>query len=321
MGRIDRLGEARECEVDDMQGRNRAHRRSAFSLLVCLVAVMAAVLVGTTSAGAAGDDVDAPDTAATPTPAVEVPDGPVEVPDGQGAEAPPAEQPAEEADGIITITQAPLPFDGQCNPLAQAQLTYTTTSDADVFRIVITSATKPCNPIAAAAVAYAMPKGASPAGGQWPQTLVERQDFTIAEASTTTITFAKECDAVQFDVITGESPQTISPTGPWHGPLLFVGDTKTSEQYFPPMEKCGTAPTTVPAPPTTATVQAATTVPQTATNVVTGATVADTTATQGENAAALALTGASSARLALIGAGLLVAGGALFAWSRRSREQ
>ncbi|HNJ70178.1 MAG TPA: hypothetical protein PKX97_13045, partial [Microthrixaceae bacterium] len=209
----------------------------------------------------------------------------------------------------------------QCNPLAQAQLTYTTTSDADVFRIVITSATKPCNPIAAAAVAYAMPKGASPAGGQWPQTLVERQDFTIAEASTTTITFAKECDAVQFDVITGESPQTISPTGPWHGPLLFVGDTKTSEQYFPPMEKCGTAPTTVPAPPTTATVQAATTVPQTATNVVTGATVADTTATQGENAAALALTGASSARLALIGAGLLVAGGALFAWSRRSREQ
>ncbi len=312
MGRIDRLGEAREYEVDDMQGRNRAHRRSAFSLLVCLLAVMAAVLVGTTSAGAAGDDVDAPDTAATPTPAVEVPDG-------QGAEAPPAEQPAEEADGIITITQAPLPFDGQCNPLAQAQLTYTTTSDADVFRMVITSATKPCNPIAAAAVAYAMPKGASPAGGQWPQTLVERKDFTIAEASTTTITFAKECDALQFDVITGESPQTISPTGPWHGPLLFVGDTKTSEQYFPPMEKCGTAPTTVPAPPTTATVQAATTVPQTATNVVTGATVADTTATN-PNAAQLAMTGRNSAPVALIGALLLVLGVVLHLWSRRSRQ-
>ncbi len=312
MGRIDRLGEAREYEVDDMQGRNRAHRRSAFSLLVCLLAVMAAVLVGTTSAGAAGDgEGEAPDTVTTEAPAPEAP-----APDGVEAQ-----EPAAEVDGVITITQAPLPFDGQCNPLAQAQLTYTTTSDADVFRMVITSATKPCNPIAAAAVAYAMPKGASPAGGQWPQTLVERKDFTIAEASTTTITFAKECDAVQFDVITGESPQTISPTGPWHGPLLFVGDTKTSEQYFPPMEKCGTAPTTVPAPPTTATVQAATTVPQTATNVVTGATVADTTATQGENAAALALTGASSARLALIGAGLLVAGGALFAWSRRHREQ
>jgi len=312
VGRIDRLGEAREYEVDDMQGRNRAHRRSAFSLLVCLLAVMAAVLVGTTSAGAAGDgEGEAPDTVTTEAPAPEAP-----APDGVEAQ-----EPAAEVDGVITITQAPLPFDGQCNPLAQAQLTYTTTSDADVFRMVITSATKPCNPIAAAAVAYAMPKGASPAGGQWPQTLVERKDFTIAEASTTTITFAKECDALQFDVITGESPQTISPTGPWHGPLLFVGDTKTSEQYFPPMEKCGTAPTTVPAPPTTATVQAATTVPQTATNVVTGATVADTTATQGENAAALALTGASSARLALIGAGLLLAGGALFAWSRRSREQ
>ena len=277
---------AQECSLRPVR-----RSRGALSLVVCGLAVLAMALFGTSVAGAQeGDEVlDA------------------------------------EAGALITITQEPIAVDGECNPLAQAQLTYTTESTDEIFRLVVTSATTPCEPIAAAAVAYAMPEGASPAGGQWPQTLVEREDFTISEASVTTITFAKDCAALQFDVITGESPATISPTGPWHGPLLFVGDTNTSQQYFPPAEQCGgtttttstTASTTVPA-----TVLPATTLPQVATNVVSpGATVADTSATQGSDAAALALTGSSSGGLALLGGALLVAGVAMFAWSRRPKEQ
>ena len=225
-----------------------------------------------------------------------------------------------DAGTIITITQQPLVVDGACDPLAQGQLTYTTSSTDEVFELKITSATNPCTPIAAAAVAYAMPPGASPAGGQWPQTLSERKDFTISQASVTTVTFAKECAALQFDVITGESPQTISPTGPWHGPLLFVGDTNTSQQYFPPVEECG-GPTTTTTSTVPATVLPATTLPQVATNVVTpGATVADTSATNGGEGASLALTGSSSSTLALVGGVLLLAGAAMFALSRRSRE-
>ena len=283
----------------------RAQRRSrgGLTLAVCGLALVAMALFGTSAAGAAeGDDVPTEDTTLDTTP------------------APLAdEEPTVDEGEIITITQEALAFDGQCNPLAQAQLTYTTNSTDEVFELVITSLTTPCSPIAAAAVAYAMPAGASPAGGQWPQTLAERKDFTISQASVTTVTFAKECAALQFDVITGESPQTISPTGPWHGPLLFVGDTNTSQQYFPPAEECGgptTTSTTVPV-----TVLPATTVPQVATNVVSpDAVVADTSATNGNEGAALALTGSSSGGLALLGGVLLLAGAAMFAWSRRSQE-
>ena len=282
-------------ELNGEQGnrtRGRAARpvrrsRGALSLAVAGLAVIAASFFGTATAGAAED--------------------------------------GEEAAPIITITQEPIAVDGECNPLAQAQLTYTTESTDEFFKLVVTSAPAPCDPIAAAAVAYAMPAGASPDGGQWPQTLAERVDFTISEASVTTITFAKDCDALQFDVITGESPETISPTGPWHGPLLFVGDTNTSQQYFPPAEQCGGTTTTTPSTTTTvpATVLPATTLPQVATNVVSPtAVVADTSATRGSNdAAALALTGSSSGRLALLGGALLVAGAAMFAVSRRSKEQ
>jgi LPXTG-motif cell wall-anchored protein len=283
--------------------RSQLRPRGALTLAVCGLALVAVAVFGAGTAGAQeGDETPTEDTTVdtTPAPLADV-------------------EPLVDAGTIITITQEPLVVDGACNPLAQGQLTYTTTSDDEVFELVITSATNPCSPIAAAAVAYAMPPGASPAGGQWPQTLSERKDFTISQASVTTITFAKECAALQFDVITGESPQTISPTGPWHGPLLFVGDTNTSQQYFPPVEQCGgttTTSTTVPV-----TVLPATTLPQVATNVVTpDATVADTSATNGGEGAALALTGSSSGGLALLGGLLLVAGAAMYALSRRSRE-
>lgn len=223
---------------------------------------------------------------------------------------------------IVSIEQKALPSGGDCNPFAQAQMTYNTASSADHFRLVVTSATAPCTPIAAAAVAYRMP-----ANGQWPQTLVERRDFTISGASVTTITFAKECTALQFDVITGESPKVIAPEGPWHGPLLFPGDTSTSQQYMPP-EKCNevatsstttTASTAVPAPTVSPATSTPTVAGQTTIAPAPAPNVADTTATN-PNAAKLAMTGRNSAPVALIGALLLVLGVVLHLWSRRSRQ-
>jgi hypothetical protein len=291
-------------------GRAGRRARGAWSLAVCGLALVAMAVLGTGTAGAQDGDAPPPDEA-TPevTPAAE--------------EAPPADDAAEadeDESSIITITQQPLQVGGLCNPAAQASLTYTTKSDAEVFQLVITSHTNPCSPIHAAAVAYAMPPGASPAGGQWPQTLLERKDFTISQASITTVTFDKECAAIQFDVITGESPQTISPTGPWHGPLLFVGDTSTSEQYFPPTEQCGGGTTTTTST-TQPSVAGVTTVPQVATNVVSpGAAVADVSATRGPEGAALALTGSASGGLALLGGALLLAGAAMYLTSRRVRQ-
>lgn len=221
----------------------------------------------------------------------------------------------EGGESIISIEQKALPFDGDCNLFAQLQLTYTTSSNSDHFRLVVTSATKPCDPIAAAAVAYRMPTD-----GQWPQKLVERRDFTISAASTTTITFAKECVPFQFDVITGASPAVIAPEGPWHGPLLFPGDTGTSQQYMPPADCKPTTPTTpTVAPP--ASVAPATTTPTVAaeTTIAPAVTVAGTVATS-PGAASLALTGRSSLPLAATGVLLLLAGVGLSFWGRRSRR-
>ena len=85
-----------------------------------------------------------------------------------------------------------------------------------------------CQPIDAKAVIYGMPGG----GEAWPQTLVETLPFTILEAGSYEVTFTKTCDPVQFDVLTGETPEVIAPLGAWHGPLLFPLDVNTSLQHF-----------------------------------------------------------------------------------------
>jgi len=236
-------------------------------------------------------------------------------------------EPGAGGDAIISVQQEALPSTGECNPFAQAQLTYTTASSADHFRLVVTSTTRPCTPIAAAAVAYRMPTDA-----QWPQTLVERKDVVISDASVTTFSFAKACTPLQFDVITGESPKVIAPEGPWHGPLLFAGDTATSQQFMPPAS-C-TAPTTSSTTTTTSVVIPSPTVaPADTSPVVAGQTtiapastaapvptVADSTATN-PSAAKLAMTGRNSVPVALFGALLLLIGAALFVWSRRTRQE
>ncbi len=137
----------------------------------------------------------------------------------------------------IQVIQTPsgggLPF---CLPPALA-LRQSTSSTASTFRVRITVSTRLCAPLQAAAVVYAMPSTTV----AWPQTLKERVNFTLLEAGVTDVIFTKACEPVQFDVLTGATPQVISPTGPYHGPLLFPFDLSTSLQY----RGC-VSPTTVP---------------------------------------------------------------------------
>ena len=125
----------------------------------------------------------------------------------------------------ITIEQTPAESDLPCSP-GSLGLTRALRNDADAFTLIVRAAAAPCTPIEAKAVVYAMPGN----GEQWPQTLVEVVPFTIDGAGVTEIAFEKGCDPVQFDVLSGETPQQIAPTGPWHGPLLFPFDVDTSYQ-------------------------------------------------------------------------------------------
>lgn len=129
----------------------------------------------------------------------------------------------------ITITQTTVPSGWFCLPSALA-LRPTVTSTPTSFVLVIKAIARPCNTVTAHAVIYLMPSN----GGAWPQTLDQKQTFTISKQGTTTITFAKHCKPAQFDVVTGATPPTIAPWGPWHGPPLFPFQfLTTSMQYFP----------------------------------------------------------------------------------------
>ena len=99
------------------------------------------------------------------------------------------------------------------------------------FRIRITLARRLCTPVGATAVVYAMPSYST----AWPQTLVERTSITLQEPGTYVVSFTKGCNPQQFDLLAGTAasitPQVISPTGIWHGPLLFPFDLSTSLQW------------------------------------------------------------------------------------------
>ena len=140
-----------------------------------------------------------------------------------------ASAPTQPSTSDISITQTPsgggLPI---CLP-PLLSLRQTVSETATTFSLRIDVTTRLCAPLEAAAVVYAMPGN----GVAWPQTLVERVDFTLQEAGTTVVTFTKRCDPVQFDVITGASPPVIFPFfGDFHGPLLFPFDLSTSLQWF-----------------------------------------------------------------------------------------
>jgi hypothetical protein len=127
----------------------------------------------------------------------------------------------------IKIVQTTDTIQGACLPSILSLTNKVSSSETEFILTVIASAPL-CEPVRATAAVYAMPAN----GVAWPQTLVEATPFTIFEAGTTVITFYKANACVQFDVITGYAPQTISPLGPWHGPLLFPFDLATAEQYW-----------------------------------------------------------------------------------------
>jgi len=111
------------------------------------------------------------------------------------------------------------------------EVTHSAGSTAQEFRVRITLTRRLCTPVGATAVVYAMPSYST----AWPQTLVERTSITLQEPGTYVVSFTKGCNPQQFDLLAGTSalitPPVISPTGPWHGPLLFPFDLSTSLQW------------------------------------------------------------------------------------------
>ncbi|MFN7150478.1 MAG: LPXTG cell wall anchor domain-containing protein [Microthrixaceae bacterium] len=204
-----------------------------------------------------------------------------------------APEAAPEVPSRIKIVQTPSGNQGICVP-KELGLTYQTYNDDQVFRLSVFNQAPLCEPLLVKAVVYAMPDN----GEQWPQTLEEVVEFTLFEAGQTDIEFTKdaaeECNALQFDVLTGDTPREIAPLGAWHGPLLFTFDTKTSYQDVLAAE-C------IPTPPE---ILSETTLPP----AVAGTTQAP---------AQLALTGSSSGSGLALGSVLVLGGAAMLVASRR----
>lgn len=202
----------------------------------------------------------------------------------------------------VDVEFTPSGEDAPCrDPFFALSNTVSDTPEAFVLRITV--AAPLCYPLEVAAAIYEMPGD----GAAWPQTLAERLDFTISEPGVWVVTFTKGCGAAQFDVLTGDTPETISPTGPYHGPLLFPFDTGTTLQYEGP--ECAEVSPTTEVPPSTEVpvveaeedVLGVTTVPTDGPQVL-GITQ--------ESPEALAFTGPSAASsvAAVVGGALLLAG-------------
>lgn len=134
--------------------------------------------------------------------------------------------------GNISVVQTPSTVTAPCLPSALVARS-SSSSDSATFRLRITLLAPLCAPITASAVIYAMPGN----GAAWPQQLQEKLSFTLQAAGVTEVSFTKTGSPVQFDVVTGATPQQIAPWLQWHGPLLFPFDTATSQQagvYGPP---------------------------------------------------------------------------------------
>jgi len=233
-------------------------------------------------------------------------------------------QEVEDDSPHITVEVTPDEVQGDCVP-AGLGLSYVVFSDDSVFRLTVTAASPQCSPIDAYAVIYGMPGN----GEAWPQQLLEREPVTISAAGVYEITFSKECDPVQFDVVTGVTPQTITPGGEFHGPMLFPLDINTAEQYWGNGEDCPPASTTTTTTEsTTTTIDTSTTTPDvlnsttippqvdSVTTVPTPENVQVGGISETRQPAALALTG-TSAGLGAVGVALLVAGMALMVLQRR----
>lgn len=168
-----------------------------------------------------------------------------------GALASPSQAQTELPDGpgSISITQTPSGGGGVCLPPALA-LRQSVRNTPTTFTLTIRVVAPLCARVNAVAAIYRMPGR----GVAWPQTLVTTLPFTLREPGVTVVTFTKGCDPVQFDVITGATPQTISPTGPFHGPLLFPFDLSTSLQWWGCVPPSTTTTSTTTSTTTTTTI-------------------------------------------------------------------
>ena len=213
----------------------------------------------------------------------------------------------------ISVVETPNPEQGECLPRF-ASLTNRVSSSATNFVLTVIASAPLCEPVEATAVIYSMPGN----GVAWPQQLAEALKFTISQAGTTVITFSKDCLPVQFDVVTGATPQTISPTGEWTGPLLFPLNTATSEQYWG--SPCPPRSTTSTSTSTTSTTVPVSVLP---TTTVVEPTAAVLAATQNREPPQqeLAFTGSTSNLLTAAGLSLILLGSLLLLVAKRPAHE
>jgi hypothetical protein len=187
----------------------------------------------------------------------------------------PASEPAPEP-SRISVSFTPSGAVGWCSwPFA---MTYTTIQTPTTFTLRVFVPTQLCEPINPTAAVYLMPGN----GAQWPQQLQETKNFQLSEAGFTDITFRKDCEPSQFDVVVGATPQAIAPWGEWHGPLLFPLDTNTAHQDggsncpVTTTTSTSTSTTTTTSTSTSTTVSTSTTTTTVPTTTTTTTTVPDT---------------------------------------------
>ena len=216
----------------------------------------------------------------------------------------------------ISVVETPNPEQGECLPRF-ASLTNRVSSSATNFVLTVIASAPLCEPVEATAVIYSMPGN----GVAWPQQLAEALKFTISQAGTTVITFSKDCLPVQFDVVTGATPQTISPTGEWTGPLLFPLNTATSEQYWgSPCPPATTASTTSTSTSTTSSTVPVSVLPAT-TVVGPTAVVLAATLNREPPQQELAFTGSASNLLTAAGLSLILIGALLLFVAKRPAHE
>lgn len=149
-----------------------------------------------------------------------------------------------EPETYITVSYEAGPGSTECLPPREAA-TGSVNDDGKAFTLTINAKAPMCEPLTA--VVYAMPDNPF---YPWPQTKVEAQTFDV-EPGITTVSFAKGCSSLQFDVVSGRTPDRIQPnTGPMHGPLLFEWFPWSAQMYWG--TSCastpGVTPTTVAGP-------------------------------------------------------------------------
>ncbi|NLA37176.1 MAG: LPXTG cell wall anchor domain-containing protein [Actinobacteria bacterium] len=239
-----------------------------------------------------------------------------------------ADGPITSIGGNIKVDDKTAPSEAACITAEQAfigtpllappawQIYPVSTDDQFILNVVATAPL--CTPMSTTAAIYNMPNG-----GEWPQQVGEQVSFTLQNPGEITVTFEKQCNRVQFDLLWGSGAPSPINVGFDHQ-LLFPFRLDTAIQYFASASKCqpATTTTTTTTTPgavlnttTTAAVRSATTVPS---DVLAATTVPAGVGNTGTNrGAALAATGSSSLPMTFAGVAMVLVGGSLVATRRR----